>query len=468
MFWTAIQKFGITGMSFLANIVLARQLTPADYGIIGMLAIFTAVSTTFVDGGFGSALIQKKEPTQKDFSTILYLNSILSVVFYAILFFSAPFISEFYNMPILCDVLRVIGVTLIINALSYVQSVKLRKEMQFKKLARVYLCATLVSFGVAIILAYRGFGVWSLVWMNITITTVTSILLWIVGNWHPSAVFSKESVKTLFGFGSFLLLSNLINTICNNIQGLIIGKLFSASDMGYYSQAKKLDEIPATSISSIIDTVSYPLMAAKQDNMVEYVAVVSKFIRIIACVTFPIMTLLIILGRPLIVFLYTDKWIEAVPYFQILCIGGMAVCLQSINYNAVAALGKSKILFKWTFIKRGLGLIFVICGSFFGIFYLMWGTVAAMWTLYLCNSYVLSKCSSYKMSSQCKDLGTILALCGVSFIICQIWCFTLTEGIFNFLLQGLTFIFLYIVLVRYKVRDTYDGIMSILLNKFRK
>lgn len=468
MFWTAVQKFGITGISFGANIILARQLSPGDYGIIGMLAIFTAVSTTFVDGGFGSALIQKKEPTQADFSTILYLNSALSVVFYAILFFSAPFIAEFYKMPSLCDVLRVIGITLIVNALSYVQAVKLRKEMQFKKLARVYLCATLISFGVGIILAYRGFGVWSLVWMNITLATVTTIMLWIVGNWRPLAVFSKESVKTLFGFGSFLLLSNLINTICNNVQGLIIGRLYSASDMGYYAQAKKLDEIPATSISSIIDTVSYPLMAAKQDNMMEYVAVVSKFIRIIACITFPIMTLLIIMGRPLIVFLYTDKWIAAVPYFQILCVGGMAVCLQSINYNAVAALGKSKALFKWTFIKRGLGLIFVIGGSFFGIFYLMWATVITSWIIYLCNSYVLSKCSAYTMSSQCKDLAPILVICGISFTISQIWYFAIPETTVNFLLQGFTFLVLVIFSIRYKMRDTYDGIMSVLLKKFRK
>jgi O-antigen/teichoic acid export membrane protein len=465
MFWTAIQKFGVTGMSFCTNIILARLLTPEDFGIIGMLAIFVAVSATFIDGGFGSALIQKKNPTQVDYSTILYLNTVISVILYAILYFSAPYIAEFYQMDILCDVLRVMGITLIINALSYVQAVKLRKDMKFKKLSYVYLSASLTSFIVSIFMAYSGFGVWSLVWMNIINCAIASLLLWIVGDWFPSYIFSKEASKTLFGFGSFLLLSNLINTFCNNIQGLIIGKLFNASDMGYYSQAKKLNDIPATSISSIIDNVSYPVMAANQDNMKEFVSVVSKFIRIIATISFPIMTLLIILGRPLIIFLYSDKWENAVPYFQILCIGGLAICLQNINYNAVAALGKSRDLFKWTLIKRGLSLIFIIIGSILGLYYLLWGVVIGSWIIYFCNSYVLGKYSKYSVSSQWKDLSRVIFITILAVIPCLICVLLLKSSTLSYLVQGITFLVAFITLTRFMMKETFFSILQMVLKR---
>lgn len=465
MFWAAIQKFGVTGMSFGTNIILARLLTPADFGIIGMLAIFVAVSATFVDGGFGSALIQKKNPTQADYSTILYLNTAISIVLYAILYISAPYIAIFYNMGILCSVLRVMGLTLIINALSYVQAVKLRKDMKFKKLSYIYLTASLISFISSIFFAYNGYGVWALVWMNIINCAIATLLLWIVGNWRPSLNFSKESSKTLFGFGSFLLLSNLINTFCNNIQGLIIGKLFSASDMGYYSQAKKLNDLPATSISSIIDSVSYPVMAAKQDNMIEFVSVVSKFIRIIATITFPIMTLLIILGQPLITFLYSDKWIDAVPYFQILCVGGLAICLQNINYNAVAALGKSKDLFKWTLIKRGIGLLFIVTGSFFGIYYLLWGAVLGSWTIYFCNSYLLGKYSAYSLSSQCRDLSKVMLITIISLIPCLIPMIILHNHVVHYIIYAVTFMVLFAILCRLMMKETFFNIIKMTIKR---
>jgi len=465
MFWTSVQKFGVVGMSFGTNIILARLLTPADFGIIGMLTIFIAVSATFVDGGFGSALIQKKEPTQTDYSTILYLNAGISIVLYVILYLSAPYIADFYNMRILCNVLRMIGLTLIINAVSYVQAVKLRKEMKFKKLSYIYLTASLISFVISIGLAYHGFGVWSLVWMNIINCSIATVLLWLYGKWCPSYVFSIQSSKSLFGFGSFLLLSNLINTFCNNIQGLIIGKLFNASDMGYYSQARKLNDLPSTSISSIIDNVSYPVMAAKQDNMVEFVYVVSKFIRIIAMITFPIMTLLIILGRPLIVFLYSDKWIAAIPYFQILCVGGLAICLQNINYNAVAALGKSKDLFKWTIIKRGIGLVFIIVGSLFGIYFLLWGSVLAAWSIYLCNSCVLGKVSTYSVISQIKDLFPSFLICIVALALSYIWIFVLPSNNLLYFIQGLSFIAVFLMMSYIFMRDTLDSVIKSILKR---
>ena len=225
------------GVSFIANVVLARLLTPSDFGAIGMLAIFVSISTTFIDGGFGSALIQKKEPTQTDYSTIFYINIVVSVLLYLLLYVSAPYIAEFYHMEILKNVLRVLGLILIINAFSIIQANRLRKNLQFKKLSVVSLASITISTIIAIFMAYRGYGVWSLVWMQIINGGVSTLLLWIYGKWAPSKCFSYDSVKQLFGFGSFLLISNLINNTCNNIQGLIIGRMFSSAIMGYYQSS---------------------------------------------------------------------------------------------------------------------------------------------------------------------------------------------------------------------------------------
>lgn len=415
--WSSVQKFGTLGLSFIANIILARLLTPSDFGCIGMLTIFIAVSQTFVDGGFGSALIQKKEPTNKDYSTILYLNIVISALLYIILYLTSGFIAEFYHLPLLEPVLKLLGLVLILNATSIIQINRMRKLLQFQKLSVIYIVSISVSVVVAIYMAYSGWGVWSLVWMQLIYSVCCSVLVWIFGGWTPSLCFSTASLKQLFGFGSFLLLSNLINNFCNNIQGLLIGRMFTPAVMGYYSQAKKLEDVPSSSISSIIDNVSYPVMAAKQDSPDELIAAVKKFISILAFLTFPIMGLLIVLAKPLIVTLYSDKWVECVPYFQILCIAGIAICLQTINYNAVAARGKSKSLFRWTVIKRGVGLILIGIGCFFGIYGILIGYVCVSWFVYFCNAYLVDKFLHYQLITQAQDLMPILG-CTILAIAC--------------------------------------------------
>lgn len=408
------------GVSFIANVVLARLLTPSDFGAIGMLAIFVSISTTFIDGGFGSALIQKKEPTQTDYSTIFYINIVVSVLLYLLLYVSAPYIAEFYHMEILKNVLRVLGLILIINAFSIIQANRLRKNLQFKKLSVVSLASITISTIIAIFMAYRGYGVWSLVWMQIINGGVSTLLLWIYGKWAPSKCFSYDSVKQLFGFGSFLLISNLINNTCNNIQGLIIGRMFSSAIMGYYSQARKLEEIPSTSISTIIDKVSYPVMSAHQNNPTQLISFVRKFIALLAFLTFPTMLLLIIIAKPLVVLLFSGKWVECAPYFQILCLGGIAICLQSINYYAVAAIGRSKALFKWTVIKRGIALLLLFAGCLFGIYGLLIGAAMGCWVIYFCNSYLVSVFLNFSIRQQLRDLFPILLISAVSFAIAYI------------------------------------------------
>ena len=418
MIWSALQRFGTMGISFVSNIVLARLLTPDDYGCIGMLAIFITISNTFVDGGFGSALIQKKEPTQVDYSTIFWWNLFLSIILYGVLLISAPAVSRFYNIPLLESVLQVQGVVLIINALNIVQTNQLRKSINFKRLATIHIVSHIIAATLAIVLAYMGWGVWALVAQQIVASSITSVMLWVINRWMPSLCFSVESFKQLFSFGGFILASNLINTFCNNVQGLLIGKFFSPAMLGYYTQAYKLENIASHSISGVVDQVSYPVLSKVQSDKIAMKNAIYRLISSIAYITFPLMLILIIVAKPLITLLYGIQWLPSIPYFQIICIGGIAVCLQGVTYQAIASIGKSKELFWWTIIKRGLGLILVVGGMLvFDMNGLLWGFVISCWLLTIINSFLVGKFIGYNLYQQFKDLLPIFFLSVFTFIV---------------------------------------------------
>ena len=409
--WTSIQKFAGMGISFISGIVLARLLTPDDYGCIGMLSIFTVVAGSFVDGGFASALIQKKRPTQEDYSTVFFFNLGMSILMYLVLFVSAPAIARFYKMPLLCSVLRVQGLVLIINAFSIIQSNQLIKQFKFKKLAIVTLAASLVSASFTIFMAYSGYGVWSLVVMNLLTAIIPTIVYWLTNKWKPLLVFSMNSFKQLFNFGCFMFLSNLINTFCNNIQGLLIGRLYNSSTMGYYSKARSTEEMASTSISNIMNQVTYPLYSEYQNDMPMLANVIKRITGVVAYITFPMMFLLVLLAKPIFLLLYSERWLNSIPYFQILCIAGIAICLQGVNFNALAAIGKSRVMFRWTIIKRGVGLVLMVIGlAVRGIYGLLIASVITAWLIYLINAWLVKKHIGYGLRKQFWDLFPILLI----------------------------------------------------------
>lgn len=414
--WTGLQKFGTVLLNFVSGIVLARLLTPHDYGIVGMLTIFLAISNTFIEGGFGSALIQKQRPTNVDYSTILYWNVGFSLLLYGILFVTAPLIARFYNLPLLTIVLRVQAVVLIINSARIVQRSKLRKELQFKKVAIINFLANLLALVFTIILAWKGFGVWALVFQQIFLSFLTTTFYWVVSKWKPILVFSRKSFHELFSFGGFILLSNLFNTLCNNIQGLLIGKVYSSSTLGLYTKAQRTEQISSTLISSILDQVSYPVLSELQKDRERMIKVLGSFVCTAAYLTFPFLLLLVLLAKPIFIILYSERWLSSVPYFQVLCIAGIAMCLQTINYYAVAAVGESKELLKWTIVKRSVGLAFVVLGMwFFGIYGLLVGMVITSWLIYIINAKVASKYVGYTLKRQFLDLAPIFILSIFSF-----------------------------------------------------
>lgn len=394
--WASVQRFGTMIISFVTNIVLARLLTPDDFGTIGMLLLFLAIANTFVDSGFGSALIQKKNANQTDFSTVFFINLGLSFVVYAILFFGAPWVAGFYDVEILRPLLRVQGLVLILNAFCIIQTTLLRKQMDFRKLSICNLIGNIVGSVVGILAALKGFGVWSLVIRTLTVGFVTSLFLWIIGKWKPLLIFSKQSFKELFGFGGFILLSSLLSTFANNVQTLIIGKLFQQGTLGHYTQARQLRNIASDSISSVITQVMYPDFANNQSDNKILASRLNFSILTISFLTVAIMAICIVAAKPLILLLYGEKWLECVPYFQLLCVGGCFVSLQDVNSNLVAAKGKSKVLFYCNLCKIVVFCALMVGGAKLGGIY---GLLISMIVYALVAYLVFAVLSSHYLKS---------------------------------------------------------------------
>ena len=405
--WTTIQRFASLLLAFVANLILARLLTPDDFGCIGILMIFIALSQIFVDGGFGAALIQKKEPTQEDYSTIFYWNLVIALVLYIALFFAAPLIARFYKIPLLCDILRIQGLVLFLDAIGIVHKNHLRKTLYFKKISLIVITANVVAVVIAVYMAYNGYGVWCLVAQQLLISGVSTLLFWIFNRWRPSIVFSKQSFKELFSFGSFILLSNTIVTFFNEIQTLIIGKLYTARDVGLYTQSRKLESIMSNTSSTVVCQVTFPIFARFQNDLPSLCNILRRITKAMAFFVFPAMILVILVAKPAIVLMLTDKWVDCVPYFQILCIGGMAESLSDINYNAVAAIGKSKVLFRWTCVKSVVGLLLIIVGSFFGVRGIVWAVTIRFYLVFLIHASLAAHYLNFNFFVQMKDLFQI-------------------------------------------------------------
>lgn len=443
--WTAIQKYSSQLIQFVAGIILARLLSPTDYGCIGMLVIFMSLAQVFIDSGFDSALIQKKNPTSIDYSTVFYFNFGMSIFLYGMLYLCAPLIANFYRMPILCEILRVQGLVLIIYSLNLIQRNRLRKKLQFNVLAKITIVTSVFSLIITITLAYLGWGVWALVANYFISALIPCVFFYVTSDWRPTLEYSWASFKSLFGFGSYMLCSNLFETFCDKISSLLVGRWFSASTLGYFSKAAGISDMASMSLSGVVLETTYPLYASVQDDKERMTNIVKQAVSLLAFVTVPLLIILIVLAKPLIILLYSDKWLQCVPYFQILCLGGMATCLQAVNTQSIAAIGKSKIMFKWTVFKRisGVLILFVLL-LLFGMNGLLVGIVLSTWLSYLVNICLVSKYVGYKYYRQLLDLLPIFLVAGLSAVISLVCGNMMHWGLWtNGLIQLLIIILIY-------------------------
>lgn len=470
VFWTAVQKYTLMGVAFISSIILARLLTPYDYGCIGMLEIFITIATFLIDGGFGSALLQKKQPTDEDYSTIFYWNLIMSSILYVLLFYAAPYIASFYGIPLLSKVLRVQGVVLFINAFKMVQSNQLRKQFRFKPFAITNVVASLVSLVITIVMAYCGLGVWSLVAQNLIISAIPMVIFWMITKWKPLPSFSMQSFKELFKFGGFMFLTDIINTIADNIQGLLIGKKYNPDVMGYYAKAKSTQNLASNSIAQVVSMITYQLYAEVQDDKEMLKNIIKRITKTLSFVTFPILMILMIQAKPIFILLYSDRWIDSVPYFQVLCFAGFALCLQSITQQSIAAIGKSGIMFKWTFVNRSIGIGLIIGGLYlFGIEGLLVGMVLSSWLNYIVYACLVAKHIGYKLHDQIYALFPSLTLTTISSLICySINLFSPLSMYWTSIISTIVFIMVYVFISITVKLDSYyycKSIVSSFMNR---
>lgn len=432
MIWSATQRFGVLILSFVTNLILAWYLSPNDFGAIGMLTIFISLSETIIDSGLGAALIQKKDPSELDYSTVFWCNLLISVVLYLLLFFTAPLISIFYKMEILTPLLRVKAIVLIIQGFRLIQTTRLQKQLNFKKISIVYLTASFISTVAAIVAAVLGLGVWALVIKTLLDTFIRTLIFWFIEKWKPLFKFSKESFKELFSFGAVMLSTSIITTLYTNIQALIIGKAFSATELGYYTQAYKLEEVPANAIEQIVNQVSFPVFSKLKDDIEKMKKGLQKIVISISYVFFPLMIFCIVCALPIFNFLYPDKWAPAIPYFRCLCLAGMMESVNTMHTNLLKASGKKGLYFKIQLIKRIIGMILIITSVYFGIIGLLIARIVIEYLFFVINGVITKKIINYSLFEQIKDIlpNYILSFIvgGISYYLLSLFNFSITPA----------------------------------------
>lgn len=408
--WSILERFSVQGIQFIVMIVMARILTPADYGLVGMLAIFIAVSQSLVDSGFSQALIRKQDRSEIDNSTVFYFNIAVGFVLYLILFFCAPLIADFYNEPLLLPVTRAIGLSVVFNSLAVVQRALLTVKLDFKTQAKASLVGAIISGAIGISMAYAGFGVWAIVWQQISNLAIITALLWILSKWKPLWAYSWSSFKELFNFGSKLLASGLLNTIFNNLYLIVIGKFFKASDLGYYTRAHQFTDFASSNITGIFQRVTYPVLSTIQNDDVRLADVYRRLLKTSAFIIFPLMMGLASVAKPMILSFLTKEWLFSAVLIPILCFSQMWYPVHAINLNLLQVKGRSDLFLKLEIIKKILAVIMLCITLPLGLIPMCWGMLINSLIALVINTHYTGKLIHLGFFRQMQDLLPTLFL----------------------------------------------------------
>lgn len=450
--WSSIERFSLQGVSFVVQLILARLLTPSDYGIIGMLAIFMQLAQVLIDSGFANALIRKQNCTQRDYSTVFYYNLAFSVSIYILFFFVAPFVANFYHMPTIIPVMRWISLTLIFNSLSIIPKTILIKDIDFKKQTLISFTSALISGTIGIVSAFLGIGVWALVAQQISLSVCIFVMYIFVVRWTPLLVFDKNVFKELFNFGSKLLLSSIIGTIYKNLYTLFIGKKFSATDLGYYTRAEHFAMFPSNNIGNIITRVAYPIFAKVQNDNNRLRTYYQQMIRYSSFIIFPLMIGLCATSKPFILFFLTEKWLGIVVILQILCIDWMLDHITLLNLNLLYVKGRSDLALRLEFIKKIIAITILIISLRWGLIGVCWGRVAYSIIATVMNTYYTKKLIQLSFLQQMKDILPFLLVSivmGISVRLCIAFISTPVLQLFvGILIGGIIYVGLSLIFFR--------------------
>ncbi len=466
--WSFVDSIASQGITFLVGLVLARLLTPDDYGLIGIITIFIQVFNSIVDSGFSNALIRKTDATDKDYNTVFVSNMVVSVFLCLTLYFSASLIADFFDRPQLTALLEVMSCIVIINAFAIIQRTLLVKRIDFKTQTKISLISSITSGVIGIGMAAKGLGVWALVGQQISRQLLNTVFLWVFARWYPRLQFSVESFRELFGFGWKLLVSGLIDTVWREIYQVVIGKCYSPSTLGQYTRAQQFASICSSNLTSIIQRVSYPVLSGIQDDKVRLKAGYKRIIKVATLVTFTLMLGMAATSESMIRVLVGDQWLEAVPFLQIICFNMMLYPLHALNLNMLQVQGRSDLFLRLEIIKKCIGVIPLCLGVFVNIYYMLIGSVFTGFFAYYLNAYYSGPALDYSIKEQVKD---ILPSFGISFIMALMVyaiSFVPVSPFILFPLQVLAGAFITIILCKITKLPEYKEIEGIALNFLKR
>jgi len=415
--WSGIDNVAQFGVTFVVSVVLARLLSPDDYGLIGIITIFTAVCTALINGGFTTALIRKKDATDDDYNTSFIVNLIMSLLLYAIIFLCSPFIADFFNRQELVSLTRVSSLGMIIGALAIVQQTILTKRIDFKTQTKVTIVASVTSGIIGIVMAMMGFGVWSLVAQQLSSQTLRTVLLWIANKWIPKLQFSSASFHELFGFGWKMMASSVLDTVWKELYQVVVGKFYSPATLGQYTRAKQFSTLFSSNLTTVIQRVTYPVLSNIQDDKERMVSAYRRIIKVTMFVTAISMFFLGAVSEPLLYCLIGPKWNEAATYLPLICISGSLYPLHAINLNMLQVQGRSDLFLGLEIVKKIIGLVPLFVCIFYGVLPMLYVNLITGCMSYFLNSYFPGKLLGYTSWMQLKDiapsygLATLIALC---------------------------------------------------------
>ncbi len=463
--WRFAERCGAQGVAFLVSIILARVLSPGDYGTIALVSIFISILNVFVDSGMGSALIQKKDADDYDFSSVFYFNLFICVILYAIMFLSAPLIAYFFDRPELVGIIRVLSIMLIISGLKNVQQAYVSRHMIFKRFFFATLGGTVGAAFLGIVMAYYGFGVWALVAQQLFNVTLDTIILWFTVKWRPKRFFSFTRLKGLFAFGWKLLVSSILDTVYRELRQLIIGKRYSSEDLAYYNQGQKFPNLVITNINASIDSVLLPAMSNVQDDVEKVHNMTRRAIKISTYIMAPCMMGLAFIAPSLVEIILTDKWMPCVPFLRIFCINYMFYPIHTANLNAIRAMGRSDIFLRLEIEKKAVDMVLLISSMWFGVMAMAYSLLISSVLSQIINSRPNKSLLHYGYLKQIKDIMPSIIIAIMMGIIISFFKVFHLPDVLQILIQVSVGAIIYILLSKLFHIEAYQYLTDIVKNK---
>lgn len=408
--WRFAERCGAQAVTLIVSIVLARILTPSDFGTVSLIMVFTTIMQVFVDSGLGTALIQKKDADDLDFSSVFYFNIAVCIALYAGMFVAAPFIADFYNDVSLVIIIRVISLTIVISGVKGIQQSYVSRKMLFKRFFFATLGGTIFSAILGIVMAYAGFGVWSIVAQQLSNTAIDTLILWSTVRWRPKKMFSWERLGKLLRYGWKLLVSSLLDTVYNNLRNLIIGKFYTSADLAYYNQGDKFPKVIVTNINASIDSVLLPSMAGEQEHRDRVKSMTRRAIKTSTYIMAPLMMGLLFCAEPIVKLLLTDKWLPCVPYLRIFCFTYMFWPIHTANLNAIKAMGRSDLFLKLEIIKKTMGVLLLLLTMKISVMAMAYSLIISGILSQIINSWPNWKLLDYNYFEQLRDILPSIAI----------------------------------------------------------